>query len=289
MVFIISLLAAAAAFFVYINAKKRGASSEATFAGIGTLIAVLISLMQVFTVIPAGSVGVVDFLGMVSDNTLKSGVNLVNPLANVVKFTIKTQEIKESMVVPSREGLSVNIEISLLYHLNPDNASRIYKTVGENYSEIILMPQFRSVVRGVTARYEARALYTSEREQLSKAIMQELSNLVEPRGITVESAPMRQITLPPGLTAAIEEKLKAEQESQRMEFVLRKEAQEAERKSIEAKGISDFQQIVSQGISDQLLKWKGIEATEKIANSENTKIIIVGSGKDGLPVILGGN
>lgn len=287
MVFLISLLAAAVAFAVYMNAKKRYSKSEATFAGTGVIIALIIALLQVFTVIPAGSVGVVDFLGMVSDNTLKAGVNFVNPLATVVKFSVKTQEIKENMNVPSKEGLSVQLEISLLYSLNPENAARVYKTLGENYAEIILMPQFRSVVRGVTSAYEAKALYTSAREQLGKAIEQDLSKLVNPRGITIESAPLRQIILPAGLTSSIEEKLKAEQESQRMEFVLKKETQEAERKRIEAKGIADFQDIVSKGISSQLLKWKGIEATEKLANSSNSKIIVIGSGKEGLPVILG--
>ncbi|HEX2867299.1 MAG TPA: prohibitin family protein [Ignavibacteriales bacterium] len=289
MVFLISLLAAAVAFAVHLTAKKRYSKSEATFAGAGAVIALVIALLQIFTVIPAGSVGVVDFLGMVSDNTLKAGVNLVNPLANVVKFNIKTQEIKENMNVPSKEGLSIQLEISVLYSLNPENASRVYKTLGENYAEIILVPQFRSVVRGVTSSYEAKALYTSQREELSNRIEKELSRLVNPRGITVEAAPLRQIVLPAGLTASIEEKLKAEQESQRMEFVLRKETQEAERKRIEAKGIADFQEIVSKGISAQLLKWKGIEATEKLANSPNSKIIVIGSGKEGLPVILGGD
>ncbi|MFZ0456598.1 MAG: prohibitin family protein, partial [Ignavibacteriaceae bacterium] len=110
-----------------------------------------------------------------------------------------------------------------------------------------------------------------------------------PRGITVEAAPLRQITLPARLTESIEEKLKAEQESQRMQFVLQRETQEAERKRIEAKGIADFQEIVSKGISEQLLKWKGIEATEKLAGSSNSKIVVIGSGKDGLPLILGNN
>jgi prohibitin 1 len=287
MVFIIALLAAIVAFSVYRNAKKRNSKSEATFAKVGAVVAVFIAVIQIFTVIPAGSVGVVDFLGSVSDNTLKAGVNIVNPLANIVKFTIKTQEFKETMVVPSKEGLSVQLEISLLYHLNPDNASRIYKTVGENYQEIILVPQFRSVVRGITARFEAKALYTAEREVLGKEMEKELSKLVEPRGITIESAPLRQMVLPEGLSASIEEKLKAEQESQRMEFILKKEAQEADRKRIEAKGIADFQAIVSRGISEQLLKWKGIEATEKLANSSNSKIVVIGSGKSGLPLILG--
>jgi len=205
----------------------------------------------------------------------------------VEKMSIKTQELKELMSVPSKEGLSVNLEISLLFKLDSEKANEIYKTVGPNYAEIILTPQFRSVVRGVTARYEAKALYTASREKLAGEILSELERLVGPRGIIVEQAPLRQIQLPDRLTKSIEEKLQAEQESQRMEFILTREKQEAERKRIEAKGIADFQDIVSRGISDQLLKWKGIEATEKLANSPNTKVVIIGSGKDGLPLILG--
>jgi len=289
MLFIIALLAAVAAGVVYFNAKKRLNKSESTMAFVGLVVALVIAFMQCWTVIPAGHVGVIDFFGNVSDQTLLPGVNFVNPMANVVKFDARTQELKEVMNVPSKEGLSVELEISLLYSLSFENANKIYKTVGEDYVEKILIPQFRSVVRGVTSKYEARSLYTAEREQLSREMETELSKLVKPRGITLEAAPLRQIILPPGLTNSIEEKLKSEQESQRMQFVLQRETQEAERKRIEAKGIADFQDIVSKGISDQLLKWKGIEATEKLAGSNNTKIVVIGSGKDGLPLILGNN
>ncbi|HSP88376.1 MAG TPA: prohibitin family protein [Ignavibacteriaceae bacterium] len=287
MLFVIALIAAVVAALVYLNAKKRFNKPEANFAMIGFSVAALIALLQLWTIIPAGHVGVIDFFGNVSDNTLYPGVNLVNPMATVIKFDARTQELKEVMNVPSKEGMSVELEISLLYSLSFENANKIYKTVGEDYVEKILIPQFRSVVRGVTASYDAKALYTEEREILSKRIETDLEKLVEPRGITLEAAPLRQITLPPGLTVAIEEKLKAEQESQRMQFILQRETQEAERKRIEAKGIADFQDIVSRGISEQLLKWKGIEATEKLANSTNTKVVIIGSAKDGLPIILG--
>jgi len=289
MLFIIAVLAAFIATLVYFSAKKRFNKSESTFAFIGLLVAIIIAVMQFWTIIPAGHVGVVDFLGNVSDNTLKPGINLVNPMATVVKFDARTQELKETMNVPSKEGLTITLEISLLYSLSFEYANRIYKTVGENYVETILVPQFRSVVRGVTANYDAKALYTAERETLANRIETELSKLVKSRGITLEAAALRQITLPPGLTASIEEKLKADQESQRMQFVLLKESQEAERKRIEAKGIADFQDIVSKGISEQVLKWKGIEATEKLAASPNSKVVIIGSGKEGLPIILGGD
>ena len=203
------------------------------------------------------------------------------------KFSIQTQEIKETMQVLSREGLTIGLEISALYRLNPDSAARMYQTVlNGDYENIVLVPQFRSISRSVTASFQASALYSSDRERLGVAILTELAAAVAPRGVIVEATPLRNVALPTQLTEAIEQKQRAEQESQRMEFVLTKEKQEAERKRIEAKGISDFQTIVSQGISDQLLRWKGVEATEKLAQSPNTKVIIVGAGKDGLPVIL---
>lgn len=293
MLFLLTLLAAVIAFFGWTAARRRYRLEKnpmlrtpAQIAGALSLLFVLVALTQIFTVVPAGYVGVVDFFGTVSDQTLKAGINPVNPLARVVKFSVKTQEIKEVMEVPSKEGLTVQLEVSTLFHLNPEKASQVYKTIGENYVQVILEPQFRSVTRGVTAGYDARALYTSEREMLALGIQKELERLVEPRGITVESTPLRRVGLPPGLTQAIEEKLRSEQESQRMQFVLTKEKQEADRKRIEAQGISDFQNIVAKGISEQLLRWKGIEATEKIAQSQNAKVIVIGAGKDGLPLIL---
>jgi regulator of protease activity HflC (stomatin/prohibitin superfamily) len=293
MLFIISVIVVVAVVVAWRSLGRQvhsGANSVAAASRSGVLailvIAAVVALFQCFTVIPAGNVGVVDFFGSVSPDTLKAGINTRNPLARIIKFSVKTQEIKELMDVPSREGLTVQLEISALFHLNPDKAAEVYKTIGPNYIEIILEPQFRSVARGVTALYDAKALYTSERELLAETILKDLQKLVEPRGITVEATPLRRVGLPVGLTQAIEEKLRAEQESQRMQFVLLKEKQEAERKRIEAQGISDFQNIVTKGISDPLLRWKGIEATEKLAASQNTKIVIIGAGKDGLPLIL---
>lgn len=246
---------------------------------------VLVAFSQFFTVVPAGHVGVVDFFGSVSDTSLKAGINFVNPLARIIKMSIQTQEVLEETQVPSKEGLIIGLNVSVLYHLNPEKAPEIYKTVGENYRDIILVPQFRSVIREVTASFEAKALYTSMRENISTMISKNLTELVAPRGIEIEATPSRNIALPQRLMQAIEEKLRAEQESQRMEWILNKEKLEAERKKIEARGIADFQAIVTLGISEQLLRWKGIEATEKLANSPNTKVIIIG-GKDGLPLIL---
>ena len=289
MFFLICVIIAIAAVFSYRKTRMYTGAEGSRLSLISMLVGGLFALLalgQCFTVVPAGNVGIIDFFGTVSPNTLKAGINFVNPLARVVKMSVKTQEVKEVMDVPSKEGLTVQLEISVLYHLNPDKAADVYKTVGESYESIIIEPQFRSVTRGVTASYEAKALYTSEREHLSMLILKEIAAAIEARGITVETAPLRRVGLPPGLTQSIESKLQAEQESQRMEFILLKEKQEADRKRIEAQGISDFQKIVVQGISDQLLRWKGIEATEKLAASQNAKIVIIGAGKDGLPLIL---
>ncbi len=290
MVFILSIIIAVVFFFIHLNVKKARRLQEATITLIISIAAGIFAISQGFTVVPAGTVGVVDFLGNVSDNTLRPGVNFVNPMAKVIKYSYKTQELKESMTVPSKEGLSVQLELSLQYRLEPAKTNEIYKSVeGGDYLNVILVPQFRSVTRGVTAKYEAKALYTASRKQLEDEIINELQLLVGNRGIIIEKAPLRQVSLPARLTQSIEEKLQAEQESQRMSFILQKETQEAERKRIEAKGIADFQVIVSDGINANLLKWKGIEATENLSKSPNTKIVIIGSGKDGLPLILGNN
>jgi prohibitin 1 len=270
--------------------RRGGAGSGGLRSAAGIFIAVVLLgvLVRSIRVIPAGHVGVVDLFGRVSPQTLKSGIQLVNPLARVVTLSVRTQELKEVMDVPSKEGLTMQVEMSVLFHLDPEKAADVYRTIQEHYVPVILEPQFRSVTRGVTAAFEAKALYTSEREQLAQLITKDLRALVGPRGVEVESTPMRRLTLPKRITTAIEEKLSADQESQRMEFVLLKEKQEAERKRIEASGVADFQRIVATGISPELLRWKGIEATTRIAESPNAKVIVIGSGKDGLPLILGG-
>ena len=293
MIFILSLLVAVIAFFAWRAASRKVKQNNLSFKSIANLSGLAmgvfgaVALLQCFTQIPAGHVGVVDFFGVVSDQTLGAGINPMNPLATVIKYSVQTQEHKETMQVLSREGLTIGLEVSALYRLNPDSAARVYKTVSEgDYENIILIPQFRSICRAVTASFQASALYSTERERLGASIQDELAKIVAPRGVTIENTPIRNVALPSQLTEAIEQKQRADQESQRMEFILTKEKQEADRKRIEAKGIADFQAIVAAGISDQLLRWKGIEATEKLASSQNTKVIIVGAGKDGLPIIL---
>lgn len=294
MIFIFFLIVSIIALFAWVSARKKVVQQKnlmfrtaMMLSGTIAVIALLIVVSQFFTIVPAGHVGVVDFFGVVSDRTLPAGINFVNPMAKIQKYSIQTKEHKETMQVLSSEGLTIGLEISALYRLNPDSAARVYKTIaGGDYEGVVLIPQFRSISRAVTASFQASALYSTERERLGEKILEELARIVAPRGIIVESTPLRNVGLPTQLTDAIEQKQRADQESQRMEFVLAREKKEADRKRIEAQGIADFQKIVATGISDQLLRWKGIEATMKIAESQNAKVVIIGSGKDGLPIIL---
>ncbi len=293
MLFIFSIIIAVVALVAWRSAARKGKENNPSFrslasvASLAFVVFILVALSQFFTQVPAGHVGVVDVFGIVSDRSLPPGINAVNPLARVHKFSVQTREHKEVMQVLSREGLTIGLEISVLYRLNPDSAASVYKTIaGGDFENIVLIPQFRSISRSVTASFQASALYSTERERLGLAVLDELARTVAVRGILIESTPLRNVALPSQLTEAIEQKQRADQESQRMEFILLKERQEADRKRIEAKGIADFQTIVAAGISEQLLRWKGIEATEKLSSSPNTKVVIVGAGKDGLPIIL---
>jgi regulator of protease activity HflC (stomatin/prohibitin superfamily) len=239
-------------------------------------------------VIPAGHVGVKDLFGRVSPDVLPPGVRIVIPFTRVIKMSIKTQEVKETAEVPSKEGLMMDLEGSLLYRLDPQKADDVYRTVGRDYQEIAVAPQIRSAIREVTASYEAKVLYSAEREKIARETLDLFRKLAGDRGIIAEAVLLRKIGLPEIVANAIQEKLRREQEAEQMKFVLQKEQQEAERKRIEAQGIADFQKIVAAGISPQLLEWKGIEATEKLAQSQNSKVVVIGSGKNGLPIILGG-
>ena len=252
------------------------------------LIVLIILFFKSITIIQAGHVGVKDLFGNVSDKTLSAGFHLVNPLLTIHTMSIRTEEITEESNVPSKEGLSVSLDVTLLFSLDPQKAANVYKTIGPDYLRVVVIPQLRSTIRGVTAGYEAKALYTSEREVISGEMLSQLQPILAERGITVEKVLMRIVTLPQILATAIEKKLEAEQQAQQMKFVLNKEEQEADRKRVEAKGIADFQKIVTSGLTSEFLRWKGIEATAKLADSQNSKIVVIGSGKDGLPIILGG-
>jgi len=265
----------------------RSSSLVGTVAIIVVVLIVFLAAGPIRTV-PAGHVGVKDFFGSVSLSTLSPGIGIVMPLTSVVPMSVQTQEIKEVAEVPSQEGLILSLETSLLFQLDPSKAVDIYRTVGSDYVGKIVEPQFRSAIREITASYEAKALYSAQREKIAGEIFSLFKQLAGDRGIMVQQVLLRKIGLPPVVANAIQEKLRREQEAEQMKFVLQKEQQEAERKRIEAQGVADFQRIVAQGISPQLLEWKGIEATEKLATSANSKVVVIGNSKNGLPLILSG-
>jgi prohibitin 1 len=237
--------------------------------------------------VPTGHVGIPTLFGRVTGETLGEGIHIINPLKSVEKLSIQTQSVKESANVPSNEGLILALDTSLLFHLDRSKAAEVFQKVGANYAEKIVEPTLRAAIRASTSSHTANALYTNARELVQQQIQDQLTAELAPRGVIVENILLRDVQLPAMLKGSIEAKQQAEQDALRMSFILQKEKQEAERKRIEAQGIADFQKIVAQGISPQLLEWKGIEATEKLAASANSKVVIIGNSKTGLPVILG--
>ena len=258
--------------------------------GVGALVGlvlIVILLWMSVAYVPAGHVGVLTIFGRVTGEVLSEGTHMVNPFKVNNTMTARTQEVKESASVPSNEGLIISMDTSLLFRIDPTKAPEVYRTVGPNYMDVVVEPNLRSAIREATASHSANTLYSGEREAVAKQIVQNLNEKLVGRGIIIESILLRDIQLPASLKASIESKQQAEQESLAMSFRLQKEKQEADRKRIEAQGIRDFQQTVAQGISAQLLEWKGIEATETLAKSPNTKVVVIGGQKSGLPLILG--
>lgn len=266
------------------------ANPNSVFRLLGLAIAGFVLVILLFTSVArveSGHVGVLTLFGRVTGEVLPEGIHMINPFKANNEMTVRTQEIKESASVPSSEGLVMNLDTSLIYHLDPVKAADVYQKIGPSYETVLIEPNLRAAIREATASHTANALYTGEREMVAKQIHDQLTSILENRGFLVESILLRDIQLPQTLKASIEAKQQAEQDALAMNFKLQKETQEAQRKRIEAQGIRDFQQIVAQGISPQLLEWKGIEATENLAKSANSKVVVIGNSKNGLPLILG--
>lgn len=253
---------------------------------LAVLLLLIIILLSSTTSIPTGNVGVLTLFGRVTGETLGEGIHLINPLKSVQKLSVQTQSVKESASVPSNEGLTISLDTSLLFRLDKNMAAQVYQSVGADYGDKIVEPTLRAAIRAATSAHTANALYTNARELVQQQIQDELTKQLAPRGVVVENVLLRDVQLPAMLKSSIEAKQQAEQDALRMSFILQKEKQEAERKRIEAQGIADFQKIVATGISPQLLEWKGIEATEKLATSANAKVVIIGNPKNGLPLVL---
>jgi regulator of protease activity HflC (stomatin/prohibitin superfamily) len=263
----------------------RGVLAFIGFAIIGLIAVVL--LFNCVTRIGTGSVGVLTLFGRVTGETLTEGIHFINPLKSVNEMSIRSVTVKESASTPSSEGLMMSLDTSLIYHLNPGGAAEVFQKLGPKYEDVVVENTLRSAIREATASHSANALYSGERDAVAKQIYEKLVSELTPRGMVVENVLLRDIQLPLTLKQSIEAKQQAEQEALAMNFRLQKETQEAARKRIEAQGIRDFQQIVAQGITPSLLEWKGIEATEKLAESSNSKVVVVGNPKNGLPLILG--
>lgn len=287
--FIVSLLTTLIATLVYLNSGRvddeRNRLAVRTVAGLIGIVSILACISRGLVIVPPGNIGVANLFGKVSDNTLNPGVNLVNPLTKVLNFSTRLKDIKENVDASSQEGLNLNLDVSLQYKLDPRKAATVYKTIGTSETQLVIS-RFRSTIRSIIAQYPANAIYSTKRQQVARQINEQLTQELLPLGFVVEKALLRNVKMPDTIQAAIQEKLKAEQENQRMKFVLEKQRQEAKRKQIEAKGIADSQKIISDGLTNKILQLRTIEATEKLAQSPNSKIIVVDSSKGGLPILL---
>lgn len=248
-------------------------------------ISLLLIIFSFLKIVPAGRVGLVDLFGKVSPIERKSGINIVNPLASLRIMDIQTQEVKEVMPVPSKEGLIVTIDLSILYKIKPEVAAEIYVNIGSDYKDIIVVPQFRSACRGATVGYEAKALYTSSREEISRKIFDDLNTMLIERGIVLEKVLLRNVSLPAMVANAIETKLKREQESEEMKFVIDKERQLAEQRIIEAEGIARSQEIINKTLTNAYLQHEAIQAQRHMADSPNHTTVYIPSGDNGIPII----
>ena len=237
--------------------------------------------------VPPQHIGVLESFGKVLDTTWPPGLHAWAPWTGVHRINCRTLQIEERTATPTGEGLVVGLDVSLVYHAEPASAKDVFSRYGglDGLTSNVLVPEFRSVIRDVTAGFNAVDLYSGRREEIGRKMLADLRERLSGRGINVEAILLRNIQLPDQVARAVEAKLAADQQAQQMEFVLRKEQKEAERKRIEAQGIADFQRIVTAGITPGLLTWKGIEATKDLATSPNAKIIIAG-GRSGLPIIL---
>ena len=254
----------------------------------GVVMALLGIFSGMFVQINAGKIGVKSLYGSVQAGVLESGLNLVNPFMDVTTFDIQTQNYTMSAIknegnqegddairVLSNDGLEVVIDLTVLYRITPSEAPRIYKQIGENYTDKIVRPITRTRIRDNAVYYDAVALYSTKRNEFQQRIFKSIEADFKSRGLVLEQLLIRNINLPQSVKATIESKINAEQDAQKMTFVLQKEKQEAERKRVEAQGIADYQRIISTGLSDKQLQYEQIKAQKELAASPNTKIIFI--------------
>jgi regulator of protease activity HflC (stomatin/prohibitin superfamily) len=265
---------------------------------VGVLVLLLGVSASMFKQINAGKVGVQSLYGSVKPDILESGLHLINPFLDVTVFDIQTQNYTMSAVhgegdvegddairVLSNDGLEVVIDLTVLYRVLPQDAPKILKEIGENYSDKIVRPITRTRIRDNAVFYDAVALYSTKRNEFQQRIFKSIEADFKSRGLVLENLLIRNINLPASVKTTIESKINAEQDAQKMTFVLQKEKQEAERKRVKAQGIADYQRIIATGLSDKQLQYEQIKAQKELASSPNTKIIFM-NGKGGTPIIL---
>lgn len=263
----------------------------------GLLVIIIGFLTSCIKQIDAGQIGVKSLFGKVSDDILTSGLNLVNPMVDVKTVDIKTQNYTMSGVldegdksnddairVLTADGLEVIIDLTVLYRVIGQEAPRIVKETGLDYKDKIVRPLTRTKIRDNAVYFTAIELYSNKRDQFQNRIFKSIEDDFKKRGLVLEQLLVRNITLPANVKTSIEEKIKAEQEAQKMEFVLQKEKQEAERKRVEAQGIADYQRIMSSGLTDKQLQYEQIQVLKGLVTSPNSKVIVMGKGNT--PVIL---
>ena len=243
-----------------------------------------ITLLASCATIREGEVGVQRKLGKYSDKPYTSGLKVFNPFTTrVIKISSRTENLEVGLNIPSKEGLTIMSEVSILYNVDPKKAPTILREIGVDYERNVILPVFRSAVSDVSSRFYAKDMHTGERATIEKAICDQMMVLMEGKGIEVEAVLLKSIKLPRTLADAIEAKLEAEQQAQQMEFVLQQAEREAEKKRVEAAGIRDAQLIIAEGLDAKILQFKSIEAFEALAKSPNAKVIIT----DGdLPMIM---
>jgi regulator of protease activity HflC (stomatin/prohibitin superfamily) len=267
----------------------------------GIVLLIVGASSSMFKIIGAGQVGVKTLFGKVEDDVLYSGLNVINPLVEVTNFDVKTQNYTMSGIhdegtqsgddairVLSSDGLEVIIDLSVLYRVKASETPRILKEIGRDYVDKIVRPVSRTAIRDNAVYYDAVSLYSTKRQEFQDKIYKTIGESFAKRGLELEQLLVRNITLPESVKKTIESKINAEQEAQKMTFVLQKERQEAERKRVEAQGIADYQRILSTGLSDKQLQYEAIKAQKELAQSPNAKIIIMGNGKTA-PILIGGN
>lgn len=267
---------------------------------IGIALIVVGFLLGCFVQIDAGQVGVQKLFGKVQQNVLNSGLNIVNPLVTVERLDVRTQNYTMSGVndeghktgddairVLTSDGLEVTIDLTVLYRVIPSEAPKLIRETGADYEDKIVRPISRTRIRDNAVYYEAVALYSTKRDEFQNRIFKGIEADFKNRGLMLENLLVRNITLPANVKATIEQKIQAEQEAQKMQFILAKERQEADRKRVEAQGIADYQRIISESLTDRQLQYEQIKAMKELAASQNAKLIMMG-GK-GTPVILDAN